>query len=277
MKAIESQIQFYRQNTIDGLMKELEPFSVGDNCELSFCNWYMQLADVRKYFSRIIHEHKSLWEQKYLLNGHRIDHHVFGYVAPMEIFRKGFLGQIRTPAEQLAFLSQQFSERGIRFIYAALPCKKAVYPEIILPEKLLNGHSCIIPQWRHMIYDLLCYGIEVVDLYPYFRQYREGNKLFSYGHDISCTGAVLIGNILGTYLQDTTEDIYWPDAKKLLTTKPCCMTEDNITYHTQQILSPTPHMCTQKKYIHTMEPKFLPKLGYLETATCRNTVVMGSM
>jgi len=243
MRDIEGQIQFYRQDTIRGLMRELEPFFVGENLDLSYYNWYSQLSDIRKYFFKMIYEHQPSWEHPYLLNGHRLDHHTYGYIAPLEIYRKGFLDQVRTPAEQLSFLSQQFHEHGIRFIYAALPCKKAVYPEIVLPESLLGrGHSGVIPQWRHMLYDLICHGVEVVDLYPYFRHYRENNHLFSYGHDVSCTGATLIGNILGTYLQNTTEDIRWPDAKKLFTARPCNVTEDNIKYQTEQIsFAPAKH------------------------------------
>lgn len=236
MKALEDRIQFYRQDMFNRFEQEVKPFTSNMQNDFAYDRWYTELSDIRKYFLNIIHKYHPSWEAPYIIGGHRIDHHIYGYIAPMKLLRRGYQGIIRTPAEQLAFLSKQFHEHGIRFIYVALPCKKAVYPEIILPLDFISRHSNIIPQWRYMLYDLLIHNVEVVDLYPYFVRYRENNKLFSYGHDISCIGSILIGNILGSYLLDTTENLTESDPlKHNFQTRDCTVKEDGMEYQTEQI------------------------------------------
>lgn len=236
MKAIEDRIRFYREDMLACLEREWKPFDSGCGRDPAYYKWYMELSEIRKYLLNIIHRHNPTEKHPYVIDGHRIDHHIYGYLAPMEILRKSYQGKVRTPAEHLSYLSKRFEEHGIRFIYAALPCKKAVYPEIILPDELLQGPSNIIPQWRHMLYDLICHGVEVVDFYPYFRSYRENNRLFSFDHRISCTGAILIGNILGSYLLDTTENISGTGlSESKFHARKCTVKEDNNKYQTEQV------------------------------------------
>lgn len=201
MQTNPDQVEFFREDMRGGLRRELAAH------QGSYELWYKELHEVRRFFYRIAIEKNPTFLKPYMVGRHRLDQHVYGYFAPLDFFRKGFGGEIYTPAQQLADLSRQFADHGIRFVYVALPCKKAVYPEIVLPQSLLPQDGNIIPHWRKMISDIVDTGVEVVDLYPYFRHYRDQNRLFSYGHDISAVGASLIASVVSTYLSETTQGI----------------------------------------------------------------------
>lgn len=130
-----NEIKSYQESVRKAMIDELEPFSCGNSIELAYDEWYRQLKAPRREFLRIISKNPISWVYPYVINKHRIDHHIYGYIAPMEICRKGYGNNILTPVEQLARLSNYLKDHGIRFIYAALPCKKALYPEIIFSNE----------------------------------------------------------------------------------------------------------------------------------------------
>lgn len=67
------------------------------------------------------------------------------------------------------------------------------------------------PQYRKHISDLLDRGVEVVDLYPVFKEWAdvhgEEEQLFSKDHHISPVGAKLIADTIADYLKKTTEGL----------------------------------------------------------------------
>ena len=138
-----------------------------------------------------------------LPNGHYIDHHISGYFAPLHFERIGFEYQKRTPAQQLIYLSKFLEKKGIRFIYVALPCKKAVYPELVVDNAVIPEDGIVIPQWRKMIGEVLQGGVEVVDMYPDFLVKKQ-DMLYAHTHNISPTGAALVGKRIAEYLNSTT-------------------------------------------------------------------------
>lgn len=140
-----------------------------------------------------------------LNSGHILDHHILGYFAPMDFKRIGFNNILRTPVEQLLLLNQQLKEQNIRFIYVALPCKLAVNPEIAVSEDVIPKDGIMIPQWRKMLLDLCKEGVEIVDCYPHFLEYRNSKQLFTKNHHISPIGADLISTLISDYLVKTTK------------------------------------------------------------------------
>ena len=139
-------------------------------------------------------------------NGHVLDHHVLGYLSPIEFMRIGFGNVKRTPIEQMLLLNKQLEEKGIRFIYVALPCKLAVYPEIVndVIGELIPEDGLIIPQWRKMIQELNNEGVEVVDCYNAFISNKSPNCLFSKNHHISPFGAWITACEISRYINQTT-------------------------------------------------------------------------
>ena len=150
-----------------------------------------------------------------LKNGHVLDHHVLGYLAPMTFERWGFdieKGKKhfhdnvkRNPAEQLYLLHSQLASYNIRFIYVALPCKLAIYPELAVNNNVLPQDRLVIPQWRKMLHKLLEYGVEVIDCYDSFRMYSSDIMLYSKNHHISPFGAAVVGEQIALYLKETTK------------------------------------------------------------------------
>ena len=137
-------------------------------------------------------------------NGHVLDHHVLGYFAPLNFQRKGFGAMLRTPVEQIVLLRNQLKEKGIRFIYAPLPCKLAIYPELVVDASLIPEDGCVIPQWRKMILEVLEAGVEVADCYEDFVKYKAEECLFSKNHHISPQGAEVIAFTIANYIRKTT-------------------------------------------------------------------------
>lgn len=88
----------------------------------------------------------------------------------------------------------------------ALPCKGAVYPEIITDVELLKGKSNCIPQWRKLLKEVVEADVEVIDMLPEFQaqKFGEGN-LYLKDHRISPIGAKIIGRRLGEYLKATVD------------------------------------------------------------------------
>ena len=173
--------------------------------------WYYELEDFRKqlepYGKTIITPdgRKCVVSRNLRLpNGHYIDHHISGYFAPLEFKRIGFEYEKRTPAEQLIYLSKYLQQREIRFIYVPLPCKKAVYPELVVDNSVIPQDRIVIPQWRKMIREALEGGVEVLDLYPEFLENKQ-NMLYAYEHNISPQGAILVGKKIAEYLDSTID------------------------------------------------------------------------
>lgn len=140
-----------------------------------------------------------------LENGHILDHHVLGYLAPMEFKRLGFGDVHRTPVDQIVALDRQLRQMGIRFVYAPIPCKLAVYPEIAGIDAYVPEDGMVIPQWRKMLHQLSLAGVEIVDCYGPLRNSKGDKPLFSRNHHISPYGADVIGRQIAEYIKRTTE------------------------------------------------------------------------
>lgn len=136
-------------------------------------------------------------------NGHVLDHHVLGYLAPMEFKRVGFGNIYRNPLEQMMLLNEQLVGRGIRFIYVPLPCKLALYPEIAKAASLIPNDGLVIPQWRNLLYQLSLSGLEIVDCYNALQKAKGERCVFSRNHHISPYGAEIIAYEISKYLKQT--------------------------------------------------------------------------
>lgn len=139
-----------------------------------------------------------------LQNGHYVDHHISAYFMPLFFRRVGFELKLRTPAEQLIYVSEKLKERGIRFLYVALPNKKCIYPEFVADSSFIPDDGIMIPQCRKMIGEMIEGGMEVLDLYPDFLNEKNA-MLFSYEHNISPNGSEVVGRKIAEYLVETTE------------------------------------------------------------------------
>lgn len=175
----------------------------------SFEQRYDELKAFREKLSNYLYYNQGEGEYQpkitILKNGHVLDHHVLGYVAPMHFERTGFGGKKLSPVEQLVTVRNQLSKHGIRFIYVPLPCKLAVYPEIIGVDNILPKDKCIIPQWRNMLMELSKYDIEMADVYDDFIENKYPNCLFSRNHHVSPFGADVIAEVVSRYLLETTK------------------------------------------------------------------------
>ncbi len=140
----------------------------------------------------------------HLDNGEWIDHHIVGYYAPVDFCGTGYNGRKLSAVEQIVETADQFTRHGIRFIYAPLPCKLAVYPEYALDKAIIPRDEIITPQWRKMIYDIACKGVETVDLFPVLRENKKASKLFSDRHSLSPGGCEIVGKEIAEYLKETT-------------------------------------------------------------------------
>lgn len=223
-----------------------------ENIDIGYMLWHDSLSPVRRHFSHLILEHNPSWPNLWHYKGHKFDHHMHGFIAPLEIFRKGFLGVTRNPVQQLTCLNRYLAEHDCRFIYVALPCKKALYPEIIVPPEIMPPVPNIIPQWRKMLRDLLLAGVEVIDMLPVMGQSRkklendhppfpmsgdvkkEAFSLFSFYHDISPIGADVISSEIASYLALTTPEI---EIRKYQG-RPVVFMEDNCYWQTEWINKP---------------------------------------
>ena len=143
-----------------------------------------------------------------LENGHIIDHHALGYFAPMHFKRYGFVDKTSnltnkiTPVNQITTLAEFLNRNNVRFIYVPLPCKGAVYPEIIVESDFIPDDGMIIPQWRNMLYELALNNIELVDCY---NELCNVKKTFTKNHHISPLGAQIVGKKIAGYIMKTTE------------------------------------------------------------------------
>lgn len=176
-------------------------------------NWYEMLEFFRKEMMNYV-ELDELGninpKMTQLDNGHIIDHHAMGYLAPLDFKRTGFYYDKRSPSEQLILLNDQLRENGVRFIYVALPCKKAIYPEFIVPN--IDPKMNVIPQWRKMLLELVDHGVEVVDIFPEFQKRKNNISLYvTKNHHVSPLGADVVAQKIADYLSDTTTDLVCED------------------------------------------------------------------
>lgn len=183
--------------------------------EVSVCGYDEISKDEEEVFKRFLREFATygFGEKLYRLKsnpptetGDIIDHHIIGYLAPMDFKRIGWGGRYATPSEQIIRFADFFKKREKRFIYVALPCKGAVYPEIITDVALLKGKTNCIPQWRKMLKEIVEAGVEVLDILPEFQRRKPLEKnLYSKDHRLSPTGAKVVGEQLGNYLHETMD------------------------------------------------------------------------
>lgn len=139
-------------------------------------------------------------------SGDIIDWHIIGYLAPLEFKRIGWGGRYAKPSEQITRFAEYFKKRGKRFIYVALPCKGAIYPEIITNIALLKGKTNCIPQWRKMLKEIVEADVEVIDMLPEFQYCKSKERnLYLKDHRISPVGAKIVGERLGEYLRMTVD------------------------------------------------------------------------
>ena len=177
----------FRRQQLDILTRETD---INGNYE----DWYEALRDFRKYiYSRHIKYHfgeKYRYKVIKTPSGDVIDHHIMSYFAPLNFKRTGWDNKILTPVEQIAAISEYFRHKNTRFIYAALPNKCSIYPEIICGDlSLMHRKTINVPQWRKYLRDVMLAGVEVIDLLPVFMKHRESSALFSKDHHVSPSGA----------------------------------------------------------------------------------------
>lgn len=210
METMQRAVRDFQERQRAVLSSELE--AVG-----SYGAWYDALSGFRK-FVRAKYMRCRFW-QLYCVNdkvpnrfGDVLDHHTVGYLAPLEFKRIGWNGEWLSPVEQVVKLSEWFASGGVRFIYACLPNKGMVYPRLICEdESVFNGMRHIAPQYRKYVGDVSLGGVEIIDLYPAFREWADtrGSRdaLFSKGHEISPEGARLTGDAVADYIRATTRGI----------------------------------------------------------------------
>lgn len=198
------------KNTINNYMQEnMRRLEEEAKVHGGYETWYENLEAFREQLKQYIDFEDTAAEKRIkakitMVEKHYIDHHATGYFAPLDFCRVGFEHKLRTPAEQIAYLSEQLKKRCIRFIYVPLPCKKSIYPELVVDKSVLPEDGFVIPQWRKMIYETLRLGVEVVDVYHSF-VCNKSKELYSYYHQISPNGAALIGREIAEYLKKTTK------------------------------------------------------------------------
>lgn len=179
-----------------------------EQCIKSYEQRYSALQSLRTILNKFADgnlESDSLKPKITILdNGHVLDHHILGYLAPMEFKRIGFGNIYRTPTEQLGLLNSCLKERGIRFIYVSLPCKLAIYPEVTGMALDIPDDRIIIPQWRKQLYKLSLSGVEIIDCYDEFQKVRMQGDLYSKNHHISPYGAQVVARKISDYLRQTT-------------------------------------------------------------------------
>ena len=206
METIEEQVEQYRKEQIHILK---------DECLYngSYEKWYRDLEPFRRYIQkRYIRFHfgKKLYKNRFVENGQGdiLDHHTISYLAPLDYKNIGW-GRRRLYAhEQLKGISDYFTKRGIRFIYAAIPNKGVIYPSRICPnEQLLSGKSINAPQWRKYLFQVMDAGVETIDVLPEFMKERDQRQVFSKEHNISSQGAKIIADLIADYLKRTTKKI----------------------------------------------------------------------
>lgn len=181
--------------------------------EISVCGYDEISAEEEEVFRRFLREFATygFGEKLYRLktnsptqSGDIIDHHIIGYLVPLNFKRIGWGGRYAAPSEQIIRFADYFKKRGKRFVYVALPCKGAVYPEIITDVSLLKGKTNCIPQWRKMLKEIVEADVEVIDILPAFQEQKDKEKnLYLKGHRISPIGARIVGEELGEYLKAT--------------------------------------------------------------------------
>ena len=124
MNMLKNAIQEHIQKNMRSLEEEAQKHG-------GYEKWYENLEPFREQLKPYIDIENTAAGKKIkakitMVEKHNIDHHAIGYFAPLDFRRVGFEVQLRTPAEQIAYLSEQLKKHSIRFIYVPLPCKKAI-------------------------------------------------------------------------------------------------------------------------------------------------------
>lgn len=194
------------KKSLENLKEKLESECLKYN---GYHNWYNMLGFFRDEMKNYVFMDRSSNISPKITkigNGHIIDHHAIGYFAPLDFKRVGFHFEKKSPSEQIIALNTQLGQQGIRFIYVALPCKKAIYPEFIVPN--IDLEINVIPQWRKMLLELVEHEVEVIDIYPEFHKGKHDTELYlKSNHHISPVGADVIAQKIYTYLSYTTEEL----------------------------------------------------------------------
>lgn len=138
-----------------------------------------------------------------LPDDHVVDHQVYGYYAPLDLKAYGFDGVLRTPAEQIMELARDFEERGVRFLFVALPCKEAVESRRFVEPRCIPVDGVVIPQWRKALMEIMLGGVEVVDAYPVLREHAMGGRpLYNESHQLAPFGLELVARETAKRLLD---------------------------------------------------------------------------
>lgn len=167
--------------------------------------WFCELDAFRQAIKK--YQNKETWGTpgQLLKAGERVDHHINGYFAPLDLQGKGYNNERIINYEQLIRLDRSLKQNGIRFIYLALPCKKAIYPEWAAPAEVIPEDGIVIPQWRKFIYELAVNNVEVLDAFPHFLDYKRRHPehcLYGPGHMWTRQGADLAAALLAEVLSE---------------------------------------------------------------------------
>jgi len=168
--------------------------------------WFVEMQDFRDKLSAYLYS--DSWGGGIAGTSQQIDHHVFGYYAPLDLKGLGFDDRTMVHFEQIIQLSRDFAQNGTDFVYLALPCKKAIYPEWIAGEGA-DGLS-VIPQWRKFIFDLLQSGVMVIDMFPYMRKEKGRSLLYGNDHRWSMQGAEFTAKHTAKVLRSVFPDLFRP-------------------------------------------------------------------
>lgn len=163
-------------------------------------------------------------------------------------------GVRRTPSEQIIFLADYFRKRGIRFIYAPLPNKGMIYPEILNLDISVEDLPFNYPQYRKYIREIVNNGVELVDLFPVFQEEKKkGRNLFTYAHHISAAGVQITAESIADYLQKTCRRLV-SDFR---------MIRHNITVPYTETDYPVKDNCFEQEVCMCLYPKSCADTGFL--------------
>ena len=150
MKINTASVEEQRTALLENLRKE-EELNGG------YQKWYSDLESFRRslrpYYSYSIGRKIYRTKETTISSGDIIDHHIISYLAPLNYRRRGWGGKYRTPSEQIIMLGEFLNNKGTRLIYAPLPNKCMVYPELLSnKEDLMAGYNA--PQYRKILREI---------------------------------------------------------------------------------------------------------------------------
>ncbi len=204
LEANYSEIEKCKDEFLQKICEEVEKY--GD-----FMEWYNKHSDLRTRIKKKYIKFRSPFGTYRRLSnfdshGKYIDHHILSYLIPMDYVRIGWGGQCLHDYEQITLLAKWFKVHGARFIYAPLPNKGMIYPEMIDVGEYDNCDIPNYPMQRYMIKQLLQQDVEVVDIFDrfYTEKEHEGFLYQEHDHNLSSCGATVVANAIAEYIRRTT-------------------------------------------------------------------------